>query len=71
MYFDFDQDEILINNILYVLTDCKQLTHRVVAENLGNVKYLAFSSNDAILAICVQNEIWVIEIKVGIVNLIY
>ena len=71
MYFDFDQDEILFNNILYVLTDCKQLTHRVVAENLGNVKYLAFSSNDAILAICVQNEIWVIEIKVGIVNLIY
>ena len=71
MYFDFDQDEILINNILYVLTDCKQLTHRVVAENLGKVKYLAFSSNDAILAICVQNEIWVIEIKVGIVNLIY
>ena len=71
MYFDFDQDEILFNNILYVLTDCKQLTHRVIAENLGNVTYLAFSSNDAILAICVQNEIWVIEIKVGIVNLIY
>ena len=70
MYLDFDQDEIIFNNILYVLTDGKQLTHRVIAENLGNVTNLAFSSNDAVLAICVQNEIWIIKTEVGIIKLI-
>ena len=71
MYLDFDQDEIHFNNILYVLTDGKQLTHRVIAENLGNVTNLAFSSNDAVLAICVRNEIWIIKTEVGILKLIY
>jgi hypothetical protein len=45
---------------------CNEARNITVAKDLGYVQHISFNNSDELISICVGNEVWVIEIEVGI-----
>jgi len=48
----------------YLSLDSGRPEHVTIAESLGCISGLAFSKDDTKLALCISNEIWVINTQV-------
>ena len=55
-------------HLIFLGEFCTEGNKIIVAKDLGCVQHVSFNNSNELISLCVGDEVWVIEIEVGIMH---